>query len=166
MGKSTLVEFLQKKLQWTVLHTGGPKDGPEGLEKSFRMVEEVKRPMILDRAPMLSEIAYRPINVEGAEVSEEEQAEYIRRFVGLRPVLIVCRRRALPDIQIVERPHKPIEYWKKVVGGYSGIVQRYDGLVERLAGQVPIYSYDWALPGEPAALEDFLNYYLFPDAEG
>lgn len=157
MGKSTLIEDLRVWVGWEVFHTGGPKGSESALELSFRMVEGLERPAILDRVPFLSEIAYRPINQEGEEVPEDQQAAFIERFARLDPVVIFCRRRVLPDVVVEERPHKPVQYWNRVRQGYPGIVDRYDKLIEQVSWHCPVYVYDWAAPYEPEGLLKFLR---------
>jgi hypothetical protein len=168
MGKTTLVGQLQEALKWPSVHTGGPKTD-EQLEEAFGRLEAIQKlgpRTIIDRAPMLSEIAYRPVS-SGERVTPENRLSYVARLSELNPVVVVCRRRELPDLKVVERPHKSLEYWAKVIGGYEGIVARYDDLIYLLSKQgVPVYVYDWTLEGEWDNLQAWLNFYLFPKAEG
>lgn len=157
MGKTTLVGQLHKSLGWPVTHTGGPKTD-EQLEASCRYVEAMTDPTILDRTPHLSEIAYRPLSRD--PVSLEKSRELVLRFRQTNPVLVLCRRSTLPDLEVVERPHKSLDYWAKVVEGYSGIVARYDHLFGLLQGEVPIFLYDWTRGGEYYRLSKWLDFYL------
>lgn len=162
MGKSTLIEQLRKPLGWPVTHTGGPKT-EEQLEEVLKSLEGYTERSLIDRVPHLSEIAYRPLSRD--PVPGDLQAELIRRFVALNPVLIVCRLQELPTLVPEARAHKPLEYWERVIKGYPGIVARYDDLIERLAGQVPIYVYDWTAPNAQAQLQSWVNWMFFEENE-
>lgn len=158
MGKTTLVGQLQKALGWPVFHTGGPKTD-EQLEATCRTVETLVNATILDRTPHLSEIAYRPLSRD--PVSLEKSRELVLRFRQMNPVLVLCRRATMPDLRAVERPHKSLDYWARVIEGYPGIVERYDHLFGLLQGEVPIFLYDWTRGGEKERLLRWLDFYLF-----
>lgn len=159
MGKTTLITQLQQSLKWPSLHTGGPKTD-EQLEEAMREVESINSSYIIDRLPLLSEIAYRPITRDGEIVPIETQWQWINRVAELDPVLVVCRRTELPEVVAVERPHKPLDYWKKVQAGYPDIVYRYDFLIRNLEARVPLFVYDWTIPGQYEKLQTFVQFHL------
>lgn len=161
MGKSTLVLALRDKLGWPTLHTGGPKTD-ELLREYYDRIEGITTPTIVDRATHLSEIVYRPVS-QGKEVPADQQEELLDRFVSTRPVLILCRRAELPDLVAVERPHKTLEHWAKVVAGYPGIVARYDALFDRLSPRIPVLLYDWAVEGSWEILQAQIDFYFFDE---
>lgn len=159
MGKTTLVGQLQEALKWPSLHTGGPKTN-EQLEEGMRRVEAINSSYLIDRLPLISEIAYRPISRDGDMVPIETQWIWINRVAELSPVIIFCRTSTLPHLVAVERPHKSFEYWAKVQAGYQGIVDRYDFLIENLKSRTPVFVYDWTDPEAYGKMQAFVQFHF------
>ncbi len=87
-GKSSLIEAL-RKAGLPSIHTGGPKRDERELLSSCRSVASRRRPTVIDRMPMISEIVYDRALGRTAKVDHKE---LIRRIEKLGdPVVVYCR---------------------------------------------------------------------------
>jgi thymidylate kinase len=144
-GKSTLLTKLAQDLGRVVIHSGGPPaDRRAWVEKLARLQGLRGQPVLIDRAPQISEIIYsqlynRPLM--------DLKKDLLNDLQEMEPVMVYCR---LPSVFEMARSidrspkaHKSAAHMKLVLENYPRLVRDYDDLIDEVRSLIPVLDYSW-----------------------
>jgi hypothetical protein len=144
-GKTTLINDLTRDLNRTKFHTGGPKDRMDLMMSMIHKIDLVKKDVIFDRVPYISDPIYCSIYDRKSVLTPEFISSRLRE---LNPIIIYCRLKKPADmfnsIDHSKKEHKSEEHMLQVKSKYYSIVAAYDNEMERLTSLgFTVFKYNW-----------------------
>lgn len=147
-GKSTLVKYLGRLLNYKVIPTQGP---PKAWAECHKRIQERIEPgIVCDRSSgLISELVYGPV-IRGETVTKEEFIWDTVRSLVHTVTFVYCRP---PTLHPTFRKSENSEHVERVKNRLPKLLDRYDEVMSRLVregGRVIRYDYTAQAPGEVA----------------